>query len=113
MTGIKITELVGKETVHTIGSWLWYHTMTQELAAAKLTELLLKQKDQDILCDITTQDNQDETLKQVPLKDVLSSIEWQIGYAVTQIQELFSDEYSAAQETSTVYRDTKRHSKAA
>ena len=113
MAGIKITELVEKSVINKIWMWLWYHTMTQESAIADLREILLQQESQDTLCDVTTKINQDETLTQVPLRDILLSIEWYIEYAVIQIQELFLEEYSKAQETSTVYRDVKRHSKVA
>ncbi len=106
----KIVTLLSKEQMHQIGSGLWYQLMTED-AARNILVNILSWLDQEQFCDLTTEKNKEERLTKVPLKDIIPSEWYRIEHAITQIREAFQHDYSTAQETSTVYRDTNRREK--
>lgn len=110
MEAKRIVTLLSKQEVHNIGSGLWYQTLTQE-AARKMLVSILSWLDPEQICDVTTETSKEERLTKVPLKDIIVSKWYRIQHAITQIREAFQYDYSQAQETSTVYRNTNRRRK--
>lgn len=84
--------------------------MTED-AARNILVNILSWLDKEQFYDLTTEKNKEERLTKVPLKDIISSKWYRIKHAITQIREAFQHDYSAAQETSTVYRDTTKRRK--
>lgn len=110
MEAKKIVTLLSKEQIHQIGSGLWYQLMTEDAARNMLVNIF-SWLDQEQFCDLTTEKNKEERLTKVPLKDIIASTWYRIEHAITQIRDAFQYDYSRAQETSIVYRDTNKKEK--
>ena len=107
MTGLEITNILPKDTVHAIWSGLSYGTLTQEAAADSLKTALNLVEDQNIICDVSSTKKWN---KEIVVNELFLSKDY-IDSALEQIKEIFQQRYSKDQETSHVWRDTNRRGK--